>query len=118
MPTSRSQSGSPAQVVVTTGTPFTMPLIRPAPPSWSTPFAPCPMSRPWSALFSPQGAAQISRNRHIGYVRVEFDEQAGNLPEPAIKKVVNTTESFEAPGYQSPSEARPLGWWPRQTGFE
>ncbi len=69
-------------------------------PGWSTPFAPCPTSPPWSARFSPQGATQIARNGHIAYVRVQFDEQAGNLPTPAIKKVVSTAESFGTPAYR------------------
>jgi len=95
-----SQSGSPAQVVVTTGTPFTDAANQARTAKLVDALRPLSHVSAVVSPFSPQGAAQISRNRHIGYVRVEFDEQAGNLPEPAIKKVVNTTESFEAPGYQ------------------
>ena len=50
--------------------------------------------------FAPEGAAQISKDGHIGYVRVNFDEAAGNLPNAAIQKVIDTAQSFAAPGYQ------------------
>ena len=33
-------------------------------------------------------------------MRVQFDEQAGNLPTAAIKEVVNAAESFTTRGYQ------------------
>jgi len=49
--------------------------------------------------FSPQGAAQISRNGHIGYIRINFDQSAGTLPTGAVQKVVDTAQSFGAPGY-------------------
>ena len=49
--------------------------------------------------FSPAGSHQISRDGHIAYVQVVFDQQAGDLPSAAIKKVVSVAQSFGAPGY-------------------
>ena len=49
---------------------------------------------------SPAGAPQISTNGHIAYVRVQFDQQAGDLPTAAIKTFISTAQSFQAPGYQ------------------
>ena len=49
--------------------------------------------------FSPSGASQISKDGHIGYVRVNFDEAAGNLPTTSIQHVIDTAQSFDAPGY-------------------
>jgi len=95
-----NQAGSPAHVVVTTDAPFsdgadqarTARLVD----------ALRPLSHV-SAVVSPlslEGASQVSPNGHIAYVRVQFDEQAGNLPAAAIKKVVSTAESFNVQGYQ------------------
>ena len=49
--------------------------------------------------FTAAGAHQISADGHIAYVQVVFDQQAGDLPEDAIKQVVTTAQSFAAPGY-------------------
>jgi RND superfamily putative drug exporter len=49
--------------------------------------------------FGAGGAAQISRDGHIGYIRVNFDEAAGNVPTADIQKVIDTAQSFEAAGY-------------------
>ena len=49
--------------------------------------------------FDPQGAVQISKDGHIGYVRINFDQSAGNVPNGAVQKVIDTAQSFQAPGF-------------------
>ncbi len=95
-----NQAGSPAQVVVTTGTPFADPANRARTTRLVDALRTLPHVSAVVSPLTPAGAAQISRDGHIAYVRVQFDEEAGNLPTTAIKKVVNTAESFQAPGYQ------------------
>jgi RND superfamily putative drug exporter len=50
--------------------------------------------------FGPGGRHQISSDGRIAYLQVNFDEQTGNLPEGAIRKVISTAQSFDRPGYQ------------------
>jgi putative drug exporter of the RND superfamily len=95
-----SQAGSPAQVVVTTGTPFTDAANEARTARLVAALRPLSHVSAVVSPLSPAGAAQVSQDGHIAYVRVQFDEQAGNLPTAAIKKVVSTAESFKAPGYQ------------------
>ena len=95
-----SQSGSPAQVVVTTGTAFTGSANEARTSSLVDALRSLPHVSAVVSPLSPEGATQISRNGHIAYVRVQFDEQAGNLPSPAIKKVITTAESFGTPAYR------------------
>ena len=95
-----SQSGSPAQVVVTTGNAFTGSANEARTSRLVDALRSLPHVSAVVSPFSPQGATQIARNGHIAYLRVQFDEQAGNLPTPAIKKVVSTAESFGTPAYR------------------
>jgi RND superfamily putative drug exporter len=95
-----NQAGSPAQVVVTTNTPFSDGANRARTIRLVAALRPLSHVSAVVSPLSPEGAAQLSRNGHIAYVSVQFDEQAGNLPTAAIKNVVSTAESFKAPGYQ------------------
>jgi putative drug exporter of the RND superfamily len=95
-----SQSGSPAQVVVSTTLPFDDPANRARTAKLAAALAPLAHVSAVVSPFAAQGAGQISRDGHIGYLRVEFDEQAGNLPTDAIKQVISTAQSFGAPGYR------------------
>jgi RND superfamily putative drug exporter len=95
-----SQSGSPAQVVVSTGNAFTGSANEARTSRLVDALRSLPHVSAVVSPFSPQGATQIARNGHIAYLRVQFDQQAGNLPTPAIKKVVSTAESFGTPAYR------------------
>jgi putative drug exporter of the RND superfamily len=95
-----SQSGSPAQVVVTTGTAFTGSANEAQTSRLVDALRSLPHVSAVVSPLSPQGATQIARNGHTAYLRVQFDEQAGNLPTPAIKKVVSTAESFGTSAYR------------------
>lgn len=93
-------SGSPAQVVVTSAAPFTDPANRARTEQLSAALRPLAHVASVTSPFAPQGSAQISANNHIGYVRVNFDQAAGHLPNAAIQNVIDTAHSFAAPGYQ------------------
>ncbi|MBF6557317.1 MAG: MMPL family transporter [Acidimicrobiales bacterium] len=95
-----NQAGSPAQVVITTTTPFSDGANRARTARLVAALRPLAHVSAAVSPFSPEGATQNSRNGHVAYVRVQFDELAGNLPTAAIKTVVSTAESFKAPGYQ------------------
>jgi len=93
-------SGSPAQVVITTSAPFSDPANQQRTQQLSAALAPLAHVSAVVSPFSPQGASQISRDGHIGYIRVTFDQAAGDLPTSAIQKVIDTAKSFDGPGYQ------------------
>ena len=95
-----AQSGSPAQVVITTTAPFTDPTERARTAQLVAALTPLAHVASVTSPFSPEGAVQISRDGHIGYVRVNFDEAAGNLPTTDIQKVIDTAQSFAGPGYR------------------
>ena len=92
-------SGSPVQVVVTTTGPFTDPANQARTEALATSLVPLAHVSSVTSPFAPGGASQISKNGHIGYIRVNFDEAAGTLPTAAIQKVVDTAQAAEAPGY-------------------
>ncbi len=94
-----SVSGSPAQVVVTTTTPFADPSNRARTEELSATLSMLAHVSSVVSPFSSQGGDQISRGGHIGYVRVNFDEAAGNLPTSAIQNVIDKALSYGAPGY-------------------
>jgi len=93
-------SGSPAQVVISTTAPFADPANRSRTERLAAELTPLAHVATVTSPFSPQGAAQVSPDGHIGYVRVDFDQSAGTLPTAAIQKVIDTAQSFAAPGYQ------------------
>jgi putative drug exporter of the RND superfamily len=93
-------AGSPAQVVVTTTAPFTDPANRARTDQLVQALPPLAHVAGVTSPFAPQGAAQISRDGHIGFVRVDFDQSAGRLPTAAVRKVIDTAQSFAVPGYQ------------------
>lgn len=95
-----SQAGSPAQVVVTTSSPFSDPSNQARTAQLANALRPLSHVSAVVSPLSPAGAHQISRNGHIAYVQVQFNQQAGNLPTAAINKVISTARSFQASGYQ------------------
>jgi len=92
-------SGSPAQVVVITSGSLTDPANAARTQKLVTALTPLGHVASVTSPFSPSGASQISKDGHIGYVRVNFDEAAGNLPTTSIQHVIDTAQSFDAPGY-------------------
>ncbi len=95
-----SVAGSPVQVVVTTSAPFAAAADRQRTGQLAAALAPLPHVASVTSPFDPGGSAQISRDGHIGYVRVNLDEAAGDLPTAAIQQVIDTALSFDVPGYR------------------
>ena len=93
------QAGSLNQVVITTAGPITALPVQARTARLVNALRPLAHVAQVVSPFSPAGQRQISKDGRIAYVQVAFDEQAGNLPEAAIKAVINTAQSFDAPGY-------------------
>jgi RND superfamily putative drug exporter len=95
-----SHAGSPAQVVITTNSPFTDPANEARTTQLVNALRRQSHVSAVVSPLSPGGAHQISPNGHIAYVGVQFNQQAGDLPTAPIKTFINTAQSFKAPGYQ------------------
>jgi RND superfamily putative drug exporter len=93
------QAGSPAQVVITTPGPVTEASVQARTAQLVAALRPLAHVSQVVSPFTPAGAHQISGDGRIAYVEVVFNQQAGDLPTAAIKKVVTTAESFAGPGY-------------------
>ena len=94
-----NQKGSPAQVVITSSGPVTAASVKDQTAKMVAALTPLAHVSDVVSPFTAAGAHQISPDGHIAYVQVVFDQQAGDLPQDAIKKVVSTAQSFAAPGY-------------------
>jgi RND superfamily putative drug exporter len=93
------QAGSPAQVVITTPGPVTEASVQARTAQLVSALRPLAHVSQVISPFTPAGGHQISRDGRIAYVELLFNQQAGDLPSAAIKKVVTTAESFSVPGY-------------------
>jgi len=93
-------AGSPAQVVITTSAPFADPSNQARTRALAKALEPLAHVSAVTSPLAHAGASQVSRNGHIAYIRVDFDELAGNLPTSAVQTVVNTAQHFQVPGYQ------------------
>ncbi len=94
-----NQAGSPAQVVITSAGPIRAAGIEARTAQLVAALRPLAHVSEVVNPFTAAGAHQISADGHIAYVQVVFDQQAGDLPSAAIKKVIATSQSFAAPGY-------------------
>jgi RND superfamily putative drug exporter len=94
-----SQSGSPAQVVISTTGPVTAQSVRHRTAALVGALEPLAHVSQVVSPFSPAGTHQVSTDGHVAYVQLEFDQQAGDLPQAAINQVITTAQSFSAPGY-------------------
>ncbi len=94
-----NQKGSPNQVVISTTGPVTAASVRNQTAKMVAALTPLAHVSEVVSPFTAAGAHQISSDGHVAYVQVVFDQQAGDLPEDAIKQVVTTAQSFAAPGY-------------------
>ncbi len=94
-----NQKGSPAQVVITSSGPVTAASVKDQTAKMVAAITPLAHVSDVVSPFTAAGAHQISTDGHIAYVQVVFDQQAGDLPQDAIKKVVSTAQSFAAHGY-------------------
>ena len=61
-----------------------------------------PLAHVWSVQspLAPGAGRQLSPDRRIGFVVVQFDAPAADLPANAVRKVIDTAGSFAHPGLQ------------------
>ena len=93
------QSGSQNEIVITTTGPVTAPSVESRTAVMVHAIRPLAHVSEVVSPFSPAGAHQISRDGHIAYLQLSFDESTGTLPTGAINHVIATARSFDAPGY-------------------
>jgi putative drug exporter of the RND superfamily len=93
------QKGSPAEVVITSSGPISAASVQDRTAKMVAALGPLAHVSEVVSPFTGAGAHQISADGHIAYVKVQFDEIAGNLPQDAINNVITTAQSFAAPGY-------------------
>jgi RND superfamily putative drug exporter len=94
------QSGSQNQIVITAAGPITAPAVEARTAEMVRALQPLARVSQVVSPFSAAGQHQISRDGHIAYVQVAFDEQTGSLPAGGIKRVISVADSFAAPGYK------------------
>jgi RND superfamily putative drug exporter len=95
-----AQKGSPAQVVIRSSGPIKAASVEGRTARMVAALTPLAHVSKVVSPFSSAGVHQISSNGHIAYVELVFDQQAGDLPQAPINKVIATAQSFAAPGYQ------------------
>ena len=93
------QKGSPAQVVLTSTGPISGTAVKERTARLTAALEPLAHVSEVVSPFSAAGAHQVSTDGHIAYIQLQFDEQAGDLPQSAIDKVISTAQSFGTPDY-------------------
>ena len=58
--------------------------------------------------FDRQAHHQISSSRTIAFAQVQFDEQAGTLPNSAAVRVIDAARRFDAPGFSVALDGSPI----------
>lgn len=94
------QSGSQNEIVITTTGPVTAPSVESRTAVMVHAIRPLAHVSEVVSPFSPAGAHQISRDGHIAYLQLSFNESTGTLPTGAINHVIAAARSFDAPGYK------------------
>lgn len=93
------QKGSPAQVVLTSTGPISGTAVKERTARLTAALEPLAHVSEVVSPFSAAGAHQVSTDGHIAYIQLQFDEQAGDLPQSAIDKVISTAQSFGTTDY-------------------
>ena len=104
-----SQAGSPADVVIRTAGAVATSADEAATARMVAAIRRLPHVAGVVSPFSAAGAHQISKDGHIAFAVVQFDEQAASLPRAAIQKVIDTAKSFQNPGYTVALGGDPIG---------
>src|SRR5271165_2920848 len=104
-----AQAGSPAYVVVHTSGPVSSPADQARTAEMVAALSGLPHVSHVVSPFSPAGAHQVSKDGHIAFAVVQFDEQTGNLPKQAVATVIDKAKSFNRPGYEVALGGSPIG---------
>jgi RND superfamily putative drug exporter len=112
-----AQAGSPADVVFRTAGPVTTSSTRVAIGNTVAAIEKLPHVTSVISPFSAAASNQVSKDGHIAFAVVQFDEQADQLPGSAVQKVIDTAQSFQGPATLSSSaETRSARSSPRHRG--
>jgi RND superfamily putative drug exporter len=103
-----SQAGDSAQVVVQTRTSITTGSNRRRMNRLVAALRPLPHVSGVVGPFDPQAQHQVSADRTIAFARVQFDEQAGTLPNSAASRVIDAAQRFAAPGFRVALDGSPI----------
>jgi RND superfamily putative drug exporter len=103
-----SQAGDSAQVVVHTRTRVTAGSNRQRIDRLVAALRPLPHVSSVVSPLDPQAHHQVSRDGTIAFARVQFDEQAGTLPNAAALRVIDTAQKFSASGFQVSLDGSPI----------
>jgi RND superfamily putative drug exporter len=103
-----SQAGDSAQVVVQTRTAVTSGSNRQRIDRLVAALRPLPHVSGVLGPFDRQARHQISSDRTIAFARVQFDEQAGTLPNSAALRVIDAAQRFAAPGFRVALDGSPI----------
>ncbi len=94
-----ASAGTTANVVVETPGPLATPSSEAHTAAMVRALDRLPHVSAVTSPFTPAGAHQLSKDGHIGYALVRFDQAASTLPDQAVSTVVDTARSFDRPGF-------------------
>jgi putative drug exporter of the RND superfamily len=103
------QAGDAAQVVFDTTAPTDAPANQVAIADLAAQLRRLPHVASVTAPVGAAGRAQVSRDGHIAYATVQFDEQTDVLPKVAVQRVVDTAEAARHAGFDVQLGGTPIG---------
>jgi RND superfamily putative drug exporter len=95
-----TQAGDSAQIVFHTTDPVISPANQAAIARTIAAVQGLPHVASVRGPFDPGAAAQISRDGHIAYAVIQFDQTTNNLPKTGIQKVVDRARATAHPGFE------------------
>jgi RND superfamily putative drug exporter len=104
-----TQAGDSAQVVFHTTAPVTSPANEVAIAKTIAAIQGLPHVASVRGPFDPGAAAQVSRDGHIAYAVIQFDQTTNNLPKGAIQEVVDRAQANARPGFGIELGGPPIG---------
>jgi RND superfamily putative drug exporter len=103
-----SQKGDSADVVLRSSSPLDSPANAATIDRLVRSLRPLPHISGVQSPLAPGGGGQLSSGRRIGFVVVQFDATAADLPASAVRGVIDTAESFAHPGLQVAAGGAPV----------
>ena len=95
-----SQHGDSADVVLRSPSPLDSPANAAAIGRLARSLRPLAHVSGVQSPLAPGAGRQLSPDRRIGFVVVQFDAAAADLPASAVRRVIDTAKSFDRPGFE------------------
>jgi RND superfamily putative drug exporter len=95
-----AQQGDSADVVLRSSTPLDSPADAAAIGALARSLRPLAHVSGVQSPLARGGSRQLSADRRIGFVVVQFDDAAADLPASSVRRVIGTARSFARPGLQ------------------